>query len=161
MRTTVGTFFYLYSLFITMEIFDGLNQHEQELLLQFPAYVSLLAANVDGKLDDTEKKEAIQLTNIKRYSSEPLLKEFYKEVEKNFERNLLLLNSKLPVEKEAREENIKKELAKVEQILTKTNSDKAALLHKSMKSYADHVSKAHHTPLELFMIPFFISGLTD
>ena len=144
-----------------MKLFENLNSSEKELLLKFPAYISLLAANTDGKLDEAEQKEAIQLTEIKRHSPNPVLKEYYIEVEKNFEQNILKINADLPTEKAAREETIKKELKKLEEILARIDEENATQLRKSIKSYTDHVSKAHNNPLEFFLVPFFISGLTD
>ncbi len=144
-----------------MKSLENLNEREKEMLLKFPAYIALLAANSDGKLDEQERKEAVQLTDIKSYASDALLRDYYKEVEKNFEQTILQLDEQLPPGKEAREKSIKKELARLEEILSKTDGEIAAQIHNSMKSYTEHVANVHHTPLELFLIPFFISGLTD
>ena len=43
-----------------METIKVLCDQEKEILLKFPAYISLLAANSDNKLDATEKKSAIK-----------------------------------------------------------------------------------------------------
>lgn len=37
------------------------------MLLKFPAYISLLSANNDEGLDDTEKKSAIKFSHIKLF----------------------------------------------------------------------------------------------
>jgi hypothetical protein len=51
-----------------MKDFKNLTTEEYNKLLQFPAYISLLAANVDGYLDDAEKDAAVELTHIKTFS---------------------------------------------------------------------------------------------
>ena len=61
------------------EYFINLSVHEKDALLKFPAYISLLAAECDDKLDEEEKKAAIKLSHIKTFSCDPLLAEFYKE----------------------------------------------------------------------------------
>jgi hypothetical protein len=39
-----------------MNPFKNISERENEALLKFPVYVSLLAANSDSKLDKAEKK---------------------------------------------------------------------------------------------------------
>lgn len=51
-----------------MKQFNTLTKEEKEVLLKFPAYITLLAANSDGSLDKAEKKETIKLEHIKTYS---------------------------------------------------------------------------------------------
>jgi hypothetical protein len=51
-----------------MTPFKNISAQENETLLKFPAYMSLLAADSDGKLDDAEKKSAIKFSHIKTYS---------------------------------------------------------------------------------------------
>ncbi len=75
-----------------MESFQHLSEQENEALLKFPAYISLLAANSDDKLDQAEKKSAIKFSHIKTYSCDPLLTEFYEEADKVFENNIQQLD---------------------------------------------------------------------
>ena len=48
-----------------MKHFKNLTESENKALLKFPVYISLLAANGDGKMDEAEKKEAIKFSHIK------------------------------------------------------------------------------------------------
>jgi hypothetical protein len=146
---------------INMKLFENLNSDEKDMLLKFPAYISLLAAYSDEKMDEVEKKEAIKFTHIKTYSCNPLLSDFYAEVDKVFAQNIEKLNNELPKEKMERDQTIRTELAKLEPILLKLGKEYASIMHISMKSYTEHVSKAHHNILESFLIPFNIKGLTD
>ena len=136
-----------------MEQLNNFSTKEKEALLKFPAYISLLAANNDGKLDKSEKKSAIKFSHIKTYSSDPLLTEFYKEADIVFERNIEQLDEALPDEKDQREAIIKNELLKLEKIVLKLEKDYALTMHRSMNSFKDHVSKAHHNVLMDLLFP--------
>ncbi len=144
-----------------MKQFSTLTKDEKEALLNFPAYITLLAANSDGLLDKAEKKEAVKLEHIKTFSADPLLAEFYKEADKVFKNNLEQLDKNLPKEKSSREAAIKKELTKLENIISKLGDDYTSVMHRSMKSFKDHVSKAHHNVLIDFIFPMPIKGLSD
>jgi hypothetical protein len=71
-----------------MKQFNNLSKQEKEELLKFAAYISLLAANSDGQLDQLEEKSAIKFSHIKTFSSDPLLTEFYKEADRVFKTNV-------------------------------------------------------------------------
>jgi len=143
-----------------MKPFKELTESENEALLQFPAFISLLAANSDNKLDVSEKQSAIKFSHIKTYSCDPLLAEFYKEADRLFEKNILQLDEELPKEKAAREAALKKELLKLETIVLKMGQEHITVFHRSMKSFKDHVSQSHHSVLLDFIFPMPIKGLT-
>ena len=144
-----------------MELFKTLSNDEQQFLLKAPAYISLLAANLDGEMDEKEKKEAIELTHIKTFSTEPILRDYFKTVEVNFRKDILQLDNSLSKDPSEREKEIKMELSRLELIFQKLEEPFRSALHKSLQDYTDHVSKAHRNSLEFFLIPFFIKGLTD
>ncbi len=144
-----------------MKQFNTLTKDEKEALLKFPAYISLLAANSDGLLDKAEKKEAFKLEHIKTFSADPLLAGFYKEADKVFKNNLEQLDKNLAEGRESREATIKYELAKLEKIILKLGEDYTSAMHRSMKSFKDHVSKAHHNVLIDFIFPIPIKGLSE
>jgi hypothetical protein len=141
--------------------FKNLSIREYELLLKFPAYVSLLAANSDGELDDDEELAAIHFTHVKTYSSDPLLIDFFKEVDNSFERTLHELNNSLPEGKVNRDAIIKSKLLNIEKIVLKLGPENAAIVHKSMKSFKEHISRAHHNVLFDFLFPIVIPGLSE
>jgi hypothetical protein len=146
---------------IEMKSFDDLKPAEKDLLLKFPVYVSMLAAEKDDHLDKIEKRTAIQFCHIKTFTCDPLLSQFYHEAEKRFETNITELDSTLPVNKSEREEIIINELAKIENILLNLGTDYALVMHRSMRSFKNHVSRAHRNILEYFVFPLPISGITD
>jgi hypothetical protein len=139
----------------------NLSEQEYQELLKFPAYISLLAANSDGKMDETEKKAAIRFSHIKTYSCDPLLSEYYEEADKTFEQHIEQLDRELPKEKKQRETIIKTELLNLEKLVLKLGEDYTSAMRRSMKSFKEHVSKAHRNVLVDFIFPLPIDGLTD
>jgi hypothetical protein len=144
-----------------MRSFDDLNTAEKDLLLKFPVYVSMLAAEKNDHLDKIEKRTAIQFCHIKTFTCDPLLSQFYREAEKKFETNINEVDSTLPTDKAEREEIITNELAKIERILLKLGTDYALVMRQSMTSFKNHVSRAHRNILEYFVFPLPINGITD
>ena len=136
-----------------------LSDQEHDLLLKFPAYISLLAANTDGALDKDELFAAKELAHIKTFSCHLILEDFYKEVNLNFETTLVNLDKSLPIGKESRFAAIKTELSNIEKIMLKLGDEYTSIMHKSMRSFKDHVSNAHHNVLVDFIFPIPIKGL--
>jgi len=143
-----------------MNWIKNISETENEALLKFPVYVSLLAALKDSKLDEAERKSAIKFSHIKTYSCDPLLTSFYEAADKVFEKNMLQLDKDLPVKNEERVTAIKKELSNLEKIVLKLGKDYTTVMHRSMKSFKEHVSKAHDNVLVDFIFPMPIKGLT-
>jgi hypothetical protein len=135
-------------------LYKDLSENERHMLLEFPAYVSLLAANADGHMSDKEKQKAISITHMKTYSCDPLLTPFYKDADKVFMENIDRLDAVLPKTKKEREEAIKASLNELEPLLNKLGKDYSWTMRQSMKSYAQHVSKVHGNVLVSFLIPF-------
>ncbi|GAB1403272.1 MAG: hypothetical protein PHX54_00490 [Lentimicrobiaceae bacterium] len=142
-----------------MKPFKNLSENEYKELLKFPAYITLLAANQDGRLDETEKKAARKFAHVKTFTCTPLLSDFYEEVDKVFENQVTELDKKLPGGKENREAAIKNELYKLQTIIQKSGEVYTSTMLESMESFKDHVSKAHHNVLVDFVFPIPIKGL--
>jgi hypothetical protein len=140
--------------------FNELTVQQKQALVKFPAYVSFLAAT-DSKLDEAEKMVAIKFAHTKSFSCHPILAEFYRESETAFEHNLMQIESSLPKDKKSRDLAIKKELVILEKILLKLGHEYVTALHHSMKTFKSHVSRAHHSVIQDFILPVTIPGLTD
>jgi len=144
-----------------MTTYHDLPDRDKTSLLKFPVYISLLAANYHNNgMDKKEKKTAIEFAHIKSFEHDPVLADFYTDAEKNFEKNLTLLDSQLPKQKKEREIVIKGELNKIEKILLNLGTDYAKAMHQSMQSYKEHVANAHQSLLEYLIFPIPIKGLT-
>jgi hypothetical protein len=144
-----------------MDPLKNLSVKEYEMLLKFPAYLTLLAANIDDRLDEDDKKSAIKFAHIKTFSCNPLLEEFYKDADKVFKDNIEELDKALPADQDSREAAIKRELINLDNLLVKLGHIYGSTMHKSMVSFKQHVSKAHHKVLVDFVFPLPIKGLTD
>ena len=144
-----------------MKPFKNLSEKEYEMLLKFPAYISLLASNRDGKFDDVEKKSAIKFAHVKTYTCNPLLIDFFEEVDKIFKSTIVQLDKELPKGKENRDAAIRSELHNLENIVSKSGEIYSSTLFESMKSFKDHVSKAHHNVLVDFVFPLPIKGYRE
>lgn len=144
-----------------MKQFNNLSVSDKTELLKFPAYISMLAAGANDKLDEEEKIAAIKLSYTSTFSCDPYLVEFYEEVDKVFEKNIEQLERVLPKEKDRREVAIKKELVNIEKILSKLGKKYVSIMRLSMNTFKEHVSKAHHNVLVDFIFPIPIPGLTE
>ena len=133
---------------------------EQEELLKLPAYMSLLAANHNGGIDKTELKAAIKLSHIKTYACNPVLAAFYDRSDKVFEKNIAELDNALPKERTAREQAIRKEVAKLQLIVAKLGPEYVAAMQQGMRTFVRYVAKAHESVFEYFLFPMPIKGIT-
>ena len=144
-----------------MKTYKELSEAKREQLKKFPAYISLLAATYHQHgMDKKEKQEAIRFTHVKSFKPDPMLSEFYDDVEKDFEQTLIMLNDRLPKDKKEREAVIKVELEKLERILKELGTDFADSMHRSMESYKEHVGHSHDSLFEYLVFPIPIKGLT-
>jgi hypothetical protein len=143
-----------------MNILEQLSETEQHEFLKYPAYLSLLAANMDSFITADEKEIAEVFDDLGNYRSHHLLIGFYEEAQKNYQPNLEVLDNQLPKGKLERDVAIKVELRKIKELLRKLDPANAALMHHSMKAFKDHVSAKHDHVLDDFLFPIPIKGLT-
>ncbi len=144
-----------------MNPIENISPEENEALLKFPVYVTLLAAIGDSTLDEEAKKSAIKFSHIKTYSCDPLLTSFYEEADKVFEKNMLQLDKDLPVNSEERTAAIKIELSKLENIVSKMGTQYATVMHSSMESFKKYVSKTYHNVFVDFIFPIPVKGINN
>jgi len=144
-----------------MSLFLKLSVKEIEDLLKFPAYISILAAFRNTKLEEGEKKAAIKFSHTQTFISDPLLKAYYKEADKVFEKNIEQLDRDLPKNANKREAAIIKELKQIEKIILKLGIEFASTMNRSMNAFTRHVSKAHYNVLTDYVFPLTALGLAD
>jgi hypothetical protein len=144
-----------------MKPFKNLSYTENEALLNLPVYISLLAANGDGKMDEAEKMSAVQFSHTKTFSGGPLLAEYFRQADIGFGRNLEEIGKGLPMDTAGREEAIRSEIVILEKIVLKLGKRYSSAIRRSMKAFAIHVAKAHHSVLVDFIFPVPIPGLTE
>jgi hypothetical protein len=140
--------------------FKDLTSREQDLLLKFPAYISLLAANSDGEFNKEEKLSSIEFNHVKTYSCDPILADFFDKVDTDFTDTIIELNNALPLGKANRNDAIKKKLSELDAIVSKLGAEYTSTMQQSMQSFKNHVSLAHHNVLIDFIFPIPIKGLS-
>ncbi len=143
-----------------MRTFHTLSEQENQELQNFPVYISLLAMSEHETSSADVKKEAVRFAHTKTFSCDPLLIPFYQQADKDFEEKLITLNEKLPLQKTERINMIKEKLQMMEPLLNKMGEPYAGILRKSMESFKEHVSRAHHNVLAEFVFPMPMPGMT-
>jgi len=144
-----------------MIVFKNLSKKENDILLKFPAYISLLAANGDGIMDETEKQVAMKISHTKTFTCDPFLENYYREADKVFAQNIESIDRDLPKEINHREAELKKSLYAIERIALKLGKDYSFAMNLSMRSFTEHVSKAHHNIFVDFIFPLPIPGISE
>lgn len=120
----------------------NLSEEEVALLKNTPAYVSLLIAGADSKIDRDEIREAISVTKMKQNRARKELLNFYKSVAPDFENTLNGMIKSLPSGPEERSKLIMEELKKLNVVLPKTEKQFAIQFYASMKDIAKKVAEA-------------------
>lgn len=141
--------------------FEKLTMEERSLLFKAPVLVSLLASCSFNKVNKDKKADAIKLSHLKTFTATPLLLPYYTEVEKHFKEQFEAgITHYLPFD-EAKRNDIKKEIERVNLVIRKLDKEFGRLLHSSLEGYARHVNKAAHSVFQDFIFPVPIPGLTD
>jgi hypothetical protein len=141
-----------------MKSYKNLTETQRKSLQRFPVYTALLAAR-GHKLDDKERVAAIQFAHTKVYTCNPLLTDFCRDSDSEFEANLIQIESALPEESKIRDAIIRKELQILENLLLKLGHEYGHVMHLSNKTFTDHIQKADHSVFEDFILPIAIPGL--
>lgn len=123
--------------------FNSLSEEEKSLLFSTPALVSYLIGGADGDFDAREEVQAEHIVRIRTASGDPLLFDFYKEVETTYFDKLdatIKKYEKLPVEE--RTGLISNELAKLNDILPKMDNIYARAFLHSLRSLAKAIAES-------------------
>ncbi|GAB4234414.1 MAG: hypothetical protein Tsb0034_08020 [Ekhidna sp.] len=122
--------------------FESLREDEIEVLLNAPVYVAILIAGADGKIDKSERKEAIDVARNKQSRAREQLAAYYKLVGERFEDSFHKLVDALPSGTEERTQAVSIELRKLNFILPKVDKNFAIKLHASLKDLAKKIAEA-------------------
>jgi hypothetical protein len=141
--------------------FEPLREDEREVILKAPVYVAILIAGADGKIDKTERKEAIEVARNKQSRSREQLSELYKLVGADFESNFTKLEAELPSGTEERITAITTELRKLNFILPKMNKNFAVKFHASLKDLAKKIAEASGGVLGYLSVSYEESQLME
>lgn len=135
---------------------EKLTEAEQELLLKAPVLMSVLASCSSGEVNKQQKADAIKLSHIKTFTAIPILRPYYREVEKNFQEDFeSVAKTYYPFDDKKRNE-LKKEIERIQHILRKLDPEYAEFLSRSLERYANHVKRATHSIFRDFVFPMVI-----
>ncbi|HUM53085.1 MAG TPA: hypothetical protein PK431_14770 [Chitinophagales bacterium] len=122
--------------------FSSLTEEEKNLLLDTPVIVTYLIGGSDDNLDENEKQKSNHLVHIRAATGDPILFDFYKEIENSF---ALKLNGYVAkygnLQASERTRVLVEELTKLNEILPKLNDIYARALLKSMRSLAHAIAE--------------------
>ncbi len=112
-----------------------LSEAEYQKLKDAFAQVTVLIAGADGSIEEEEKAWAEKVTKIRSYKMIDSLKEFYGEVNNEFDNKLSHYSTQDAGQ-------LKTSLAELNQVLAKLDVKHGAILYTGLKSFANHVAKA-------------------
>ncbi len=127
---------------MTVNEFENLRPDEIQVMLDAPVYVAILIAGADGKIDNKERKEAIEVARSKQSRAREQLVEFYKLVGQEFETKFNDFIAKLPEDEKDRTKDIEQELRKLNFILPKIDRPFAIKFYASLKDLAKKIAEA-------------------
>ncbi len=117
--------------------FSTVNEEEKKLLLDAPVIVTYLIGGADDNLDENEKQKSNHLVHIRAATGDPILFDFYKEIEATFAVKLNGFTAKYGnLQVNERTRVLVEELTKLNDILPKLNDIYARAYLKSLRSLA-------------------------
>ncbi len=123
--------------------FNQLTEEEKALIYLSPAIVSYLIGGADNDFDAEEREQSKHIVRLRTSVGDPILFEFFNEVEAGFESQLSVLEQQyghLPAEE--RTHLLVLELTKLNDILLKVDSLYARSFLKTLRSLAQSVAEA-------------------
>ncbi|MBI1221927.1 MAG: hypothetical protein GC180_04915 [Bacteroidetes bacterium] len=121
---------------------EKLNKEEKELVLNAPAYITILIAGADDDITEAEVKRSLQLVHIKTYSESVDIRDVYQEIDHDYEGHLNELIESMPKNLEERTEQLVKTLSKLNGILKKIDHRIAHKYYLSLLSFAAFIARA-------------------
>lgn len=125
-----------------LEGFQHLRSEEIDALVAAPVQITALIGGADGEIDREERNWSERLMRARTYSQPHLVQEYYRVVADGFLEKLDRLMDQLPEEVEARSAKLAEQLAQINPILAKLDTELAATLYKSYVVMAKETAKA-------------------
>jgi len=132
--------------------FETLTAAEYEKLRKSVAWVAVLIAGADGKIDSDEVSWASKIAKIRSYANPDILNEFYQAVGKDFDSHLQNIIENSPKDTKARTQIAVDKVAEVDAIIAKLSPYVSYKIYDSLKSFATHVAKASGGFLRMWSI---------
>lgn len=122
--------------------FNRLSTEETDLMFKAPFLIIILIAGADNKIDKHEMKQAISISKLKLKRARRELVEYYNIVGQDFEDKLKIFIHDLPKDTGERNEEISKELVKLNDIFPKLDKKFAVNFYESMKDMAVKIAES-------------------
>jgi len=122
--------------------FNRLSTEETDLMFKAPFLIIILIAGADNKIDKHEMKQAISISKLKLKRARRELVEYYNIVGQDFEDKLKIFIHDLPKDTGERNEEISKELVKLNDIFPKLDKKFAVNFYESMKDIAVKIAES-------------------
>lgn len=121
---------------------EKLNAEEKELVLNAPAYITILIAGADDDITDVEIKRSLELVHIKTYSESIDVRDLYEKIDTNFETRLNDLIHALPTTLAEREAAVIEALSKLNAIFAKMDGIISHKYYLSLMNFAAFIARA-------------------
>ena len=141
--------------------FESLRKEEIELMVNAPIYVAILIAGADGKIDQNERKEAIEIARSKQSRAREQLIEYYKLVGERFEEKFNAFIDKFPDDVNERKMDIEHELKKLNLILPKIDRVFAIKFYASLKDFGKKIAESSGGVLGYLTVSYEEQKLID
>jgi len=122
--------------------FNRLSTEETDLMFKAPFLIIILIAGADDKIDKHEMKQAVVISKLKLKRARRELVEYYNIVGQDFEDKLKIFIHDLPKDTDERNEEISKELAKLNDIFPKLDKKFSVNFYESMKDMAVKIAES-------------------
>jgi hypothetical protein len=141
--------------------FEKLAPQEQELLIQAPVLLSVLASCSEHAINKAQKSDAIKLAHIKTFTAIAELQPYFKEVEKNFKEHFEQIAEQYHPFDNIHRNLIKLEIQNIQKIISKLNPSYGKALSKSLERYTVHVKRATYSIFQDFIFPLAMLDLKN
>lgn len=121
---------------------EKLNKEEKELVLNAPAYITILIAGADDDITDIEIKRSLELVHIKTYSESIDVRDLYEKIDTNFETRLNDLIHALPSTLAERETAVIEALSKLNAIFHKMDERVSHKYYLSLLNFSAFIARA-------------------
>ncbi len=132
--------------------FENLSTAEYEKLRCSVAWVALLIAGADGKIDSEEISWASKIAKIRSYANPDSLTPFYQDVGKDFDEYFKGILDNSPKDTKTRTTIAVDKIAELNPILAKLSPFMAYSIYTSLQTFATHVAKASGGFLRMWSI---------
>lgn len=129
-----------------------LSSEEVTLLKDAHAYITVLIAGADGKIDPNELSWAEKIAQIRTFTGDERLNEFHDAVNSEIAARIKALIAELPSDTEVRNAIISEKLAQLNPILSSLDPSIGSYLYKGYVSFASRIAKASGGILSFFSI---------